>query len=71
MVAGVRLVVLLAVVAVLAGCGSSGFDKAGGSQQRRPVVLTLANFNGITGELDGFANNVWRLSRGAMRIDIK
>src|SRR5215467_258671 len=71
MAASVRLVVLLAVMAVLAGCGSSGFDKVGGSQARHPVVLMLADFNGSTGELDGLANNVWRLSGGMMRIDIK
>jgi TRAP-type C4-dicarboxylate transport system substrate-binding protein len=71
MAVSARLVVLLAVIAVLAGCGSSGFNKAGDSQQRRPVVLTLANSNGNSGELDGFANNVWRLSGGTMRIAIK
>jgi len=66
-----RLVVLLAVMAVLAGCGSPGLDKAGDSQPRHPVVLTLANANGNTGELDGFTGNVWRLSGGTMRIAIK
>ena len=66
-----RLVVLLAVVAVLAGCTGPGRDKAGGSQPRQPVVLTLANANGQTGELDGFASNVARLSGGTMRVDIK
>jgi TRAP-type C4-dicarboxylate transport system substrate-binding protein len=71
MVASVRLVVLLAVMAVLAGCGSSGFDKAGASQARYPVVLTLANFNGNTGELDGFISRVSRLSGGTMQIDGK
>jgi TRAP-type C4-dicarboxylate transport system substrate-binding protein len=71
MAASARPVVLLAVMAVLAGCGSSGFNKAGGSQPRHPVVLTLANFNGMSGELDGFTGNVWRLSGGTMRIDIK
>jgi TRAP-type C4-dicarboxylate transport system substrate-binding protein len=72
MAANARPVVLLAVMAtVLAGCGSSGFDKAGDSQPRHPVVLTLANFNGSAGELDGFATNVLRLSRGMMRIDIQ
>src|SRR5262249_59339533 len=58
-------------MALFAGCGSSGFDKAGDSQARHPVVLTLANVNGSTGELDGLTNNVWRLSHGTMRIDIK
>ena len=71
MAASVRLVVLLAVMAVLAGCGSSGFNKAGDSQARHPVVLTLANVNGSTGELDGFTSNVWRLSHGTIRIDVK
>jgi TRAP-type C4-dicarboxylate transport system substrate-binding protein len=71
MVAGARLVVLLVVMAVLGGCGSSGFNKAGDSQQRRPVVLTLADANGNTGELDGFATNVRRLSGGTMEIAIK
>src|SRR5499427_10304030 len=71
MAPSVRLVVLLAVMAVMAGCGSSGFNKAGDSQARHPVVLTLANVNGSTGELDGFTSNVWRLSHGTMRIDVK
>jgi TRAP-type C4-dicarboxylate transport system substrate-binding protein len=67
----IRPVVLLAVMAVSAGCGSSGFDKAGSTQARHPVVLTLADFNGDTGELDGFAARVARLSSGTMRINIK
>ena len=66
-----RPVVLLAVVAMLAGCTGPGLDKAGGSQPGQPVVLTLANFNGQTGELDGFTNEVRRLSGGTMQIDIK
>jgi TRAP-type C4-dicarboxylate transport system substrate-binding protein len=66
-----RPVVLLAVMAVLASCAGPGLDKAGDSQPRHPVVLTLANFNGNTGELDGFTGNVWRLSGGTMRIAIK
>jgi len=66
-----RLGVLLAVMAVLAGCTSGGLDKAGGGQARQPVVLTLANSNGVSWELDGFAGEVQRLSAGTMRIDIK
>jgi len=46
-------------------------DKAGDSQARDPAVLTLANFNGDTGELDWLQGAVWRLSRGTMRIDIE
>ena len=41
-----RPVVLLAVMAVLAGCTGPGLDKAGGTRARQPVVLTLANFIG-------------------------
>ena len=66
-----RPVVLLAVIAVLAGCTGPGLDKAGGTQARQPVVLTLANFIGESGELDGFAGEVRRLSAGTMRIDIR
>ena len=65
------LVVLLAVMAVLAACGSPGFDKAGDRQARHPVVLTLASFLGDSSELDGFAGEVRRLSAGTMRIDIR
>jgi TRAP-type C4-dicarboxylate transport system substrate-binding protein len=71
MAASARLVVPLAVMAVLVGCGSSGFNKAGDSQQHRPVVLTLAYFNAGSGGLDGFVRNVWRLSHGTIRIAIK
>jgi len=66
-----RPVVLLAVMAVLAGCTGPGLDKAGGTQARQPVVLTLANFIGESVELDGFAGEVRRLSAGTMRIDIR
>jgi TRAP-type transport system periplasmic protein len=71
MVRSARPVVLLAVMAVLAGCAGPGLDKAGGTQARQPVVLTLANFIGDSGELDGFAGEVRRLSAGTMRIDIR
>ena len=71
MVVSARPVVLLAAIAVLAGCGSPGLDKAGDSQARHPVVLTLAYFNGSTGELGGLEGAVWRLSHGTIRIDIK
>jgi TRAP-type transport system periplasmic protein len=66
-----RPVVLLAVMAVLAGCTGPGLDKAGGTQARQPVVLTLANFIGESAELDGYAGEVRRLSAGTMRIDIR
>jgi TRAP-type transport system periplasmic protein len=64
------LVVVLAVMAV-AGCTGPGLNKDGGTQARRPVVLTLVSSLGDTSELDGFAGEVRRLSAGTMRIDIK
>jgi hypothetical protein len=64
-------VALLAALALLSGCAGTGLNKAGGPQARKPVVLTLANFFGDSGELDAFAGQVQRLSAGAMRIDIQ
>jgi TRAP-type C4-dicarboxylate transport system substrate-binding protein len=68
-----RPVVLLAVMAVLAGCTGPGLDKAGDSQPRPPVVVTMANLSDpvVIEELDGFAGEVQRLSAGTMLIDIK
>src|SRR5215831_14418721 len=71
MAVSARLLVLLAAMAVLAGCGSPDFDKAGGRQAGHPVVLTLASFLVDSSELDRLTNNVWRLSHGTMRIDVK
>jgi TRAP-type C4-dicarboxylate transport system substrate-binding protein len=65
------LVVLLVVMAVLAGCMGPGLDKAGGTRTRPPVVLTMASFLGDSSELDGFAGEVRRLSAGTMQIDIR
>jgi TRAP-type transport system periplasmic protein len=65
------LVVLLVVVAVLAGCAGPGLDKAGGTRARPPVVLTMASFLGDSVELNGFAGEVRRLSGGTMQIDIR
>jgi len=65
------VVALLAALALIGGCAGPGWNKAGGPQARKPVVLTLANFIGTSWELDGFAGEVQRLSAGAMRIDIE
>jgi TRAP-type C4-dicarboxylate transport system substrate-binding protein len=65
------VVALLAALALIGGCAGPGWNKAGGPQARKPVVLTLANFTGPSWELDGFAGEVQRLSAGAMRIDIE
>jgi TRAP-type C4-dicarboxylate transport system substrate-binding protein len=58
-------------MAMLAGCTGPGFDKAGGTRARPPVVLTMASFLGDSSELDGFAGEVRRLSAGTMQIDIR
>src|SRR5918911_2878383 len=59
-----------AVAATLAaaGCGASGPDRAGGTEKAKPVVLTFANGNGDTLELEPFAAAVRRLSHGSIRI---
>jgi len=37
---------LLAALALAVDCAGPGWDKAGSTQARKPVVLTLANFLG-------------------------
>ena len=59
------------VALVLAGCGGGSSDKAGGAQKPKPSVLTMANGNGLTGELEPFAAAVRRLSGGTLRIEFK
>src|SRR4051794_24909772 len=59
------------IALVLAGCGGGGSDKAGGAQKPKPTVLTMANGNGLTGELEPFAAAVRRLSGGTLRIEFK
>jgi TRAP-type C4-dicarboxylate transport system substrate-binding protein len=63
---------LLAAACVAAGCGASASsDKAGGATKGKPVVLTLANGNGDSVELEPFAAAVARLSGGTLRIVFK
>jgi TRAP-type C4-dicarboxylate transport system substrate-binding protein len=64
---------LLGVILTLAvaGCGSTSFDKAGGERSSKPTVLTMANGNADSTELDHFAAAVARLSRGTLRIEFK
>ena len=68
-----RRTVFAAAVLVLAlpGCGGVTGDKAGGARQARPTVLTLANSNGDTWELEPFAAAAARLSQGTLRIEFK
>src|SRR5262249_44087061 len=62
------VIALLAVLALIGGCAGPGLDKAGGTQARTPVVLRLANFLGDSGDLEGFAAEVRRLSAGGVRV---
>ncbi len=64
---------LLAATAALlvAGCGGTNSDKAGGAQKSAPTVLTMANGNGDAGELQSFAAAVARLSGETLRIEFK
>jgi TRAP-type C4-dicarboxylate transport system substrate-binding protein len=56
---------------LVAACGGGSSDKAGGSSPRKTVVLTMANTNGGSVELDPFAAAVARISGGTLRIDFK
>jgi len=57
----------LAAALALAGCTGSG-DKAGGSDAVKPRVLTMAVQSGVQEQLAVFANEVSRLSDGALEI---
>jgi TRAP-type C4-dicarboxylate transport system substrate-binding protein len=61
--------VLAAVL--FAGCGAAGGDRAGGAPAPEPRVLTLANAFGDSGELEGFIQQVDRLSNGTLRIEVQ
>ncbi len=60
----------LAMIAV-AACGEAGSDKAGGERTAAPTVLTMANGNGDSRELEPFAAAVARLSGGTLRISFQ
>lgn len=64
--------VLAATAFVLGGCmGGDDSDKAGGQHHPDTVVLTLANRDPDTNDLDEFAREVARQSDGALRIEFK
>ena len=60
---------LLLAPLVLAGC-HGGSDKAGGNAPGKTTVLTLAVPFGQPTEVNGFAEEVTRLSHGTMRIAV-
>ena len=66
-------VILLAWIApaVVAGCGRSSSDKAGGTRADKPLVLTMADPAGDSTDVDGFVHEVGRLSGGTLRVDVK
>ena len=66
-----RFVGLTLALVVLAGCGGSSADKAGGVSRQQPRILTMANPAGGSGELDGFVSEVARLSGGTIRIQVQ
>jgi TRAP-type transport system periplasmic protein len=61
------LTCLVLAVALLSGCGSST-DRTGKVKEGRVTVLTFGNSNFAPGELQPFADQVARLSRGHLRI---
>ena len=65
--------VLAASAILLAACSGSSNDKAGGADQAEPRVLTLANPNkgAPPTQLDGWAEEVGRLSGGTLEIQFK
>jgi TRAP-type C4-dicarboxylate transport system substrate-binding protein len=66
----IGLVVATAVVA--GGCSlGGGSDKAGGANRSHAVVLALANHEEAGGDLEDFAREVKRLSKGSLRIEFK
>jgi TRAP-type C4-dicarboxylate transport system substrate-binding protein len=63
---------LIAITAGLSGClGSDDSDKAGGEEQPDVVVLTLANYDPDTFDVDEFASELTRQSNGSVRIEFK
>jgi TRAP-type transport system periplasmic protein len=67
----IAVLALALVLLLVAGCSSSSSNKAGGKQARKPLVLTLADYQSDAGELDRFTDAVTRLSHGAIQIDVK
>src|SRR3954466_2371638 len=67
----VALLALTLALLVLVGCSGSSSNKAGGKQARKPVVLTLADYESDPEELARLTEDVARLSGGTLRITVK
>lgn len=65
--------VLAALALVVGACGESSTDKAGGADEGEPRVLTMANPNhgAPPPQLSSWAEEVGRLSGGALAIEFK
>ena len=62
----------MAAATLAGGCSLGGdSDRAGGERRPDPVVLTLANHEDSTLDLQEFALAVQRLSQGSLRIEFK
>jgi TRAP-type C4-dicarboxylate transport system substrate-binding protein len=63
---------LAAVVVALAAsaCSGSGVDKAGGTRTTQPVVLTLADHEDSSGDVQFWIEEVQRRSAGSLRIQV-
>ena len=67
---GVLLVAALAFAMPAASCGFGGSERVGGERAAKPRVLTMLNPFTSSDELTAFADEVERLSNGALRIRI-
>jgi TRAP-type C4-dicarboxylate transport system substrate-binding protein len=69
---GTRAALLAGALSLaVVGCGGASADKAGGRHEAKPTVLTMANGNSETSELEPFAAAVARLSGGTLRVEFK
>jgi TRAP-type C4-dicarboxylate transport system substrate-binding protein len=62
---------LLAAVIVTAGCGSTQLDKTGKPVRDKPVVLTLADHENSTLDVQNWIDEVQRRSGGTIRIRVE
>ena len=60
--------VLAAAAIVLAACSGAETDKAGGADEVKPRVLTMAVQSGVPDQMSAFAEEVSRLSNGTLEI---
>jgi TRAP-type C4-dicarboxylate transport system substrate-binding protein len=64
------LVAALAVALAASACAGSGVDKAGGTRTKQPVVLTLANHEDASEDVQFWIEEVQRRSGGSLRIQV-